>query len=79
MLCQFTADATARPVIAGPIEATANGNVLMQALALGEIASLADARQVVRASFPLVTYEPRETAPWDDAYARFLKFVIRNS
>lgn len=79
MLCQFAADATARPVIAGPIEATALGNVLMQAIALGQIASLADARQVVRASFPLVTYEPRETASWDDAYARFLKFVIRNS
>jgi rhamnulokinase len=72
MLCQFTADATARPVIAGPIEATALGNVLMQAIALGEIASLADARQVVRASFPLATYEPRETQVWDEAYPRLV-------
>ncbi|MBI5651192.1 MAG: rhamnulokinase [Chloroflexi bacterium] len=78
MLCQFTADATARPVIAGPIEATASGNVLMQALALGHLGSIADARQVVRASFPLATYEPRETPVWDEAYARFRKIASTN-
>ncbi|MBI5030505.1 MAG: rhamnulokinase [Chloroflexi bacterium] len=71
LLCQFTADATARPVIAGPVEATAIGNALMQAVALKHLASVADARQVVRQSFALKTYKPRDTAQWDDAYARF--------
>lgn len=79
MLCQFTANATARPVITGPIEATASGNVLMQAIALGHLASVAEARQVVRASFPLVTYEPRETSAWDDAYARFVTLMQRRT
>ena len=71
LLCQLAADATQLPVIAGPIEATAIGNVLMQAIARGEIASLAEARQVVRQSFEPITYEPRSVAGWDDAYARF--------
>jgi rhamnulokinase len=72
LLCQLTADATRRPVIAGPVEATAMGNILMQALARGRIASLAEGREVVRRSCEVVTYEPRESAGWDDAYGRFL-------
>ena len=79
LLCQFTANATGRPVMAGPIEATAIGNVLMQAIALGHLASVTDARQVVRQSFPLTTYEPRETSSWDDAYAGFLEVLQRKT
>ena len=71
LLCQFAADACARPVYAGPVEATALGNVLAQAIADGTCASWAEARQVVRAAFPLKTYEPRDTAAWDQAYRRF--------
>ena len=71
LLCQFAADACARPVYAGPVEATALGNVLAQAIADGTCASWAEARQVVRAAFPLKTYEPRNTAAWDQAYHRF--------
>ena len=52
LLCQFTADACGRPVHAGPVEATAAGNVLLQAMARGRIGSLADARAVVARSFP---------------------------
>lgn len=70
-LCQATADATARPVIAGPVEATAVGNLLVQAMGQGYLGSLEEVRQVVRQSFPLETYEPRPTDAWDAAYARF--------
>src|SRR5438045_9652753 len=51
LLNQMTADACARPVIAGPIEATAIGNILVQAMAVGDVKSLSDARQIVRQSF----------------------------
>lgn len=71
LLCQFTADATGRPVLAGPVEATAAGNVLLQAMARGRINSLADARAIVAASFPVSVHEPRDTADWDEAAGRF--------
>ena len=71
LLNQMTADACGRPVVAGPIEATAIGNLLCQAMALGEIASLAQARAIVRASFPVKRYEPHNSAAWTDAYTRF--------
>lgn len=72
LLSQLAADATQRPVVAGPIEATATGNLLVQAMALGEIGSLDDARAVVRRSFAVETFLPDPAAcqAWDDAYAR---------
>jgi len=75
LLCQFAADAMQRPIIAGPIEATAMGNILMQALALGHIRSLQEGRQIVRNSFQVQTYQPGDGAPWDKAYARYLKLL----
>jgi rhamnulokinase len=75
LLCQFTADACARPVHAGPIEATAIGNILMQALARNRLSSLADVRAVVAHSFPVTHYEPRNTAAWDEAAGRFERLV----
>lgn len=75
LLCQFTADATGRPVQAGPIEATALGNILLQALALGHVSSLEEAREVVRNSFEVVTYEPQDTSAWEEAYSRFLQIT----
>ena len=75
LLCQFTADACGRPVHAGPVEATAVGNVLMQAMARGRIGSLADARAVVARSFPVTTYEPRDASAWDDAAGRFAALI----
>ncbi|HBY59271.1 MAG TPA: rhamnulokinase [Solibacterales bacterium] len=71
VLNQFVADATGRTVMAGPAEATAAGNVLVQAMGGKEIAGLAEARQVVRQSFPVLTVEPKEKGRWDEAYARF--------
>jgi rhamnulokinase len=71
LLCQWTADATGLPVLAGPEEATAIGNLLVQALALGQLGSLDEARELVRASFAPQLYEPRDADAWDEAYARF--------
>jgi rhamnulokinase len=73
LLCQFTADACNRPVLAGPVEATAIGNVLVQAIGLGLLSSLADARDVVRRSFEVRTYEPKGQERWQEPYQRFLK------
>jgi rhamnulokinase len=70
MLNQFTADACERPVIAGPVEATAMGNILVQMRAGGEIDSLARMRAVVRKSCRLRRYEPRENSAWRDAANR---------
>ena len=75
LLCQLIADATGLEVQAGPVEATALGNILVQAIASGDIGSLSEARDVVRASTPIRTYEPHGSADWDDAYGRFLKLV----
>ena len=72
LLCQFAANATQRPVIAGPVEATAIGNVLMQALAQGRIGSLGEGRQVVLNSFSMKRYQPAFSDAWDEAYDRFL-------
>ncbi len=71
VLNQFVADATGRTVVAGPSEATAAGNVLVQAMGSGQLAGLAEARELVRASFDLETVEPRDRSGWDEAYALF--------
>ncbi len=77
LLNQFAADATGRQVVTGPIEATAVGNVIIQMMALGHIASLEEGRQVVRNSFDVATYEPSGGSDWDDAYARLLAVMER--
>lgn len=71
LLCQFTADATGLPVVAGPAEATAVGNILVQAMAMGRVSSLAEIRAIIRESFDLKTYEPADTAAWDGVYRRY--------
>lgn len=75
LLCQFTADACGRPVHAGPVEATAMGNVLLQAMGRGKLGSLAELRAVVARSSPVTVYEPRDTAGWDEAAGRFAGLV----
>jgi rhamnulokinase len=71
VLNQFVADATGRTVIAGPIEATAMGNILIQAIGAGEISSLEEAREIVRRSVTLDTFTSRPAAGWDLAYEKF--------
>ncbi len=72
LLNQLAANATGVPVLAGPVEATAIGNVLIQAMALGAIPSLAALRQTVRDSFSPESYEPADAPLWEAAYDRFL-------
>ena len=77
LLCQLTADATALPVVAGPVETTAAGNVLVQALARGHLASPAEVRRVVRRSTDLARYEPKDTAAWQERYGAFRRMLER--
>jgi rhamnulokinase len=71
LLNQFTADATGRTVIAGPMEATALGNVAMQMLATGAVGSLEEARAIIEASFPTERFVPNSRDGWEKAYRRF--------
>ena len=71
VLCQITADATGLPVFAGPCEGTAVGNLIVQAIALGHIKNLTEARKVVANSFEIITYKPNNKADWDTAWCAF--------
>jgi len=72
LLCQMTADACGREVVAGPVEATVLGNALVQLISLGDIADLAEARQIVSELEELQRFSPKETEAWDQAYGRYL-------
>jgi rhamnulokinase len=74
VLNQFTADATGRRVIAGPVEATAIGNIAVQLMATGRAASLAEARAIVDRSFQTEIFEPRNPEPWNRESARFQQY-----
>jgi rhamnulokinase len=77
LLNQFTADATGKTVVAGPVEATAIGNLLMQAIALGHLQSLPEGRALVRDSFPPTVFNPAGQAGWDAAYRRMLDLLVQ--
>jgi rhamnulokinase len=72
LLNQFTADAIGRTVVTGPVEATAIGNILMQAITLGQLDSLGEARLLVRRSFEIEEYYPRKQDGWEKAYGKLL-------
>jgi rhamnulokinase len=76
--CQMAANAMGKKVIAGPVEATAIGNLLQQAIACGKLANLDEARSVVRRSFALECYEPIRKKEWDDAYFRYREAIARS-
>lgn len=78
-LCRLAADACGIPVYAGPTEATALGNIASQLISSGEVKNVTEARSIIRASFPLVEYEPHldDKEAWDEAYGRFLSIVSR--
>ncbi|MBM4147611.1 MAG: rhamnulokinase [Lentisphaerae bacterium] len=71
LLNQFAADCLGLPVLAGPEEATAVGNMMVQAMGMGVIRSMADAQPLIRKAFPIRTYKPRDPGAWEQAYARF--------
>lgn len=77
LLCQMAADATNRRVVAGPVEATAIGNIAVQAVATGAIGSIAQAREIIASSFEVQEYRPKLPQAWNEAYARFERLVAR--
>ena len=77
LLCQFAANATGIRVLAGPVEATVAGNVLVQALACGYLNSPRQIRGVVRESSTLVEYEPHDSTRWQDRYGEYLALIER--
>ncbi len=74
LLNQMVADSINRPVITGPVEGAAIGNLLAQAMALGEVKDMEELRQIVRNSEAVETYQPNHTAAWDAAYEKMLAF-----
>ena len=78
LLCQFAANATGVPIIAGPVEATAIGNIMIQAHALGHVGSLSEIRSIVAHSFHPVRYEPKDQDVWNSAYQRFKNCTSMN-
>ncbi len=75
LLNQMTANAIGRPVIAGPAEATATGNAIVQLLAIGELGGVAEARALLSQSDENRLYEPRDSAAWDEHYPRFCRLL----
>jgi len=76
LLCQWTADAAGRPVLAGPAEATALGNPIVQAMAPGHLSDLPEAREVIRRSFAPLLYEPRASSAQEEAYQRLVARIL---
>lgn len=76
-LCQCTADACGIPVITGPSEGTALGNIMVQALAAKQVNSRNEIREIIRNSFPLKTYEPKDRSAWENAYSDFRNSIIQ--
>jgi len=77
LLNQFTADATGKTVVTGPVEATVIGNILMQAKATGQIKSLAEGRAIVARSFETKTYRPKDRKAWQ-AFGKMAEAILRD-
>ncbi len=75
-LCQMTANAANVPVIAGPIEGTAAGNIAVQLISNGAISDIWEARKIIAKSFDVVHYEVEDNKSWEDAYENFKKIVL---
>jgi rhamnulokinase len=75
LLCQFCSNACDRPVVSGPAEATALGNIMVQALSTGFLTDLASGREAISASIRQRHFEPRSVTEWQEAYERFLRLI----
>jgi rhamnulokinase len=75
LLCQITADVMKIPVIAGPVESTALGNLLVQMISSGELKSIAEARQVLMNSFAIKTYQPAKIKNLSEVYEKFIQLI----
>lgn len=78
LLCRMTAAACNVEVMAGPIEATALGNIAVQLMTLGEISDITEARAIIKNSFDIKSYMPEDTSAWDSAYESFKKILVNN-
>lgn len=74
-LCEMTADCLDIPVVAGPVEATALGNIILQLIALGELESVEQGRELILKSEKITTYNPNHSDAWDNAYDRYVKII----
>ena len=72
---RYTCNAIGKPVLAGPVEATALGNMAAQLLALGEAKDRWEVREIIANSFPEETYLPEDKDIWEEAYQRFLNYI----
>lgn len=75
LLCQFTADATGLPVLAGPFEATAVGNIMVQSMGRDGVRTPEEMREIISGSFEIKTYMPMDTETWDKAYGMFCQIA----
>jgi len=75
LLCELTASATGRKVIAGPVEATAIGNLIIQAQTLGKIKDQKHGRQIIKNSFDIEEYLPLNSSEWDENYLKYIKIL----
>jgi len=75
LLCRHTANASGKKVIAGPVEATAAGNIMVQLIALGKISCLREGREIIKNSFKTETFLPQDTEKWDNDYLKYLKII----
>jgi len=75
LLNQWTANAIGIPVVAGPSEATAIGNIMIQAKAAGCVDSLEEMRKIIRYSIPMEEFSPENKGEWENAYLKFLKIT----
>lgn len=76
-LCEMSAHSIGIPVIAGPVEATALGNIVLQLIALGEIKNISEGRKLIAQSEKLKKYEPLHTKEWDEAYEKYKKITLK--
>jgi rhamnulokinase len=76
LLCQYASNATNLPVYAGPTEATAIGNIMMQAKAMGAVSSLCEIRQIVFDSFETKIFYPEDVILWNTEYQRYKDFIV---
>jgi rhamnulokinase len=79
LLNQFSADAIGREIVAGPYEATAIGNIMMQVKSTGEVKDFAEMREVITRSFTVSHFEPKQEAQWTEAFGRYQQIVRRGS
>ena len=76
-LCRMTADSIGFPVVAGPAEATALGNIILQLIALGDLKNADEGRALIKKQEKLLTYNPENTQLWAEAYKNFCEVILK--